>query len=168
LAIPCGAPPNKASMSRNDPKTDCPTGQRVSVRSSCGSVVRVHAPQPVPRQRIAALSLVWCEMRRLSWERGMYERKAKKDAPAAVVSRVACVSRAPLADVSRLALAGWDTCLVVNLLSTIRKMRLIFHGTSCTEGMVAQMPRKKGKRYLICTPGRPHEPILLFLVFNSV
>jgi len=32
----------------------------------------------------------------------MCERKAKKDVPAAVVSRAACVSRAPLADASRL------------------------------------------------------------------
>jgi len=38
------------------------------------------------------LSLVWCEMRRLCWERAMCERKAKKDAPAAVVSRAAYVS----------------------------------------------------------------------------
>jgi len=36
----------------------------------------------------------------------MCERKAKKDAPAAVVSRAACVSRAPLADASRPALSG--------------------------------------------------------------
>ena len=33
----------------------------------------------------------------------MCERKAKKDAPAAVVSRAACVSRAPLAAASRTA-----------------------------------------------------------------
>jgi len=37
----------------------------------------------------------------------MCERKAKKDAPAAVVSRAACVSRAPPADASRPALSGW-------------------------------------------------------------
>jgi len=37
----------------------------------------------------------------------MCERKAKKDAPAAVVSRAACMSRAALADASRPALSGW-------------------------------------------------------------
>jgi len=37
----------------------------------------------------------------------MCERKAKKDVPAAVVSRAACISRAPPDDASRLALAGW-------------------------------------------------------------
>jgi len=37
----------------------------------------------------------------------MCERKAKKDAPAAVVSRAACVSRALPADASRPALSGW-------------------------------------------------------------
>jgi len=54
----------------------------------------------------------------------MCERKAKKDALAAVVSRVACVSRAPPADasLSRPALSGWGRpawSLRVNLLSTI-------------------------------------------------
>ena len=37
----------------------------------------------------------------------MCEKKAKKDAPAALVSRAACVSRAPPADASRPALSGW-------------------------------------------------------------
>ena len=37
----------------------------------------------------------------------MCERTAKKDAPAAVFSRAACVSRAPPADASRPALSGW-------------------------------------------------------------
>jgi len=37
----------------------------------------------------------------------MCERKAKKDAPAAVVSHMACLSRAPPADASRPALSGW-------------------------------------------------------------
>jgi len=37
----------------------------------------------------------------------MCERKAKKDAPEAVVSRAACVSGALPADASRLALSGW-------------------------------------------------------------
>jgi len=37
----------------------------------------------------------------------MCERKAKKDAPADVVSRAAWVSQSPLADASRQALAGW-------------------------------------------------------------
>jgi len=52
----------------------------------------------------------------------MCERKAKKDAPAAVVSRVACVSRAQAADASRPALSGWGRpawSLRVKLLSTI-------------------------------------------------
>jgi len=80
--------------------------QQVSaVLGSCGCVVRVHAP--VPRQRAVGLSLVWCEIRRLCWERVMCERKSKKDAPAAVVTRAACVSQALTADVSRQALAGW-------------------------------------------------------------
>jgi len=37
-------------------------------------------------------------------------------------------------------------------------------------GMVTERPRKKGKRYFNCTPSksRPHEPILLLSVFNSV
>jgi len=48
-------------------------------------------------------------MRRLYCERAMCEIKAKKDAPAAVFSRAACVSRAPPADASRRALSGWDT-----------------------------------------------------------
>ena len=61
------------------------------------------SPADVPR----LLSLVWCGMRCLCWERAMRERKVKKDVPAAVVSRAACVSRAPQADASRLALAGW-------------------------------------------------------------
>ena len=40
----------------------------------------------------------------------------------------------------------------------------------CCEGIVAERPRKKEKRYLNCTPSklRPHGPILLLLVFNSV
>jgi len=63
-----------------------------------------HCQSPADVQRL--LSLVWCEMRCLCWERVMCERKVKKDAPAAVVSRAACVSRAPLADASRQALAG--------------------------------------------------------------
>jgi len=52
----------------------------------------------------------------------MCERKAKKDVPAAVVSCVACVSRALPVDASRLALAGWGRpawSLRANLLSTI-------------------------------------------------
>ena len=52
----------------------------------------------------------------------MCERKAKKDAPAALVSRAACVSRAPPADASRPALSGWGrpACsLRVNLLLTM-------------------------------------------------
>jgi len=52
----------------------------------------------------------------------MCERKAKKDALAAVVSRAACVSRALLADASRPALAGWGRpawSLRVNLLLTM-------------------------------------------------
>jgi len=38
------------------------------------------------------------------------------------------------------------------------------------EGMVDERPRKKEKRYLNCTLSqpRPHKPILLLLVFNSV
>jgi len=50
----------------------------------------------------------------------MCERTAKKDAPATVVSCAACVSRAPLADASRPALAGCGRpalSLRVNLLS---------------------------------------------------
>jgi len=36
------------------------------------------------------------------------------------------------------------------------------------EGMVTERPRKKGKKYMNCTPSksRHHEPILLLLVFN--
>ena len=52
----------------------------------------------------------------------MCERKAQKDALASVVSRVACVSRAPPADASRLALSGWGRpawSLRVNLLPPI-------------------------------------------------
>ena len=52
----------------------------------------------------------------------MCERKEKKDAPAAVVSPAACVSRAPPADASRPALSGWDrpACsLRVNFLLTM-------------------------------------------------
>jgi len=44
------------------------------------------------------LSLVWCEMRCLCWERVMCERKVKKDASAAVVSRASYVSQTPPAD----------------------------------------------------------------------
>ena len=67
---------------------------------------------------IAAL----CEMRPLCQQRVMCEGKAKKDAPAAVVSCATCVSRAPPADTSRLALSGWDRpawSLHVNLLPPI-------------------------------------------------
>jgi len=60
------------------------------------------SPADVPQ----LLSLVWCEMRCLCWERVMCERKVKKDAPDAVVSRAAFVSQAPLADASRQALVG--------------------------------------------------------------
>jgi len=49
-----------------------------------------------------------CEMRPLWYDQPMCERKAKKDAPAAVVSRAAFVSQAPQADASRLALSGWQ------------------------------------------------------------
>jgi len=52
----------------------------------------------------------------------MCEMKAKKDAPAAVVSRAACVSRAPPADASRPALSGWGRpawSVRVNLLLTM-------------------------------------------------
>jgi len=48
----------------------------------------------------------------------MCERKAKKDAPAAVVSRMTCLSRALSADASRRALSGWGRpawSLCVNL-----------------------------------------------------
>jgi len=48
--------------------------------------------------------------------------KGRKDAPAAVVSRAACVSRSPPADASRPALSGWGrpVCsLRVNLLLTM-------------------------------------------------
>ena len=52
----------------------------------------------------------------------MCERKAKKDVPAVVVSRASCVSRAPPADASRLALSGWGRpawSLRANLLLTM-------------------------------------------------
>ena len=52
----------------------------------------------------------------------MCERKAKKDALAALVSRAACVSRAPPADASRPALSGWGRpawSVRVNLLLTM-------------------------------------------------
>jgi len=52
-------------------------------------------------------TLVWCKMRLLCWEWVMCERKAKKDVPAAVVCRAACISRALPDDASRPALAGW-------------------------------------------------------------
>jgi len=59
----------------------------------------------------------------------MCERKAKKDAPAAVVSRAVCVSRAPPADTSRPALSGWGRpvwSVHVTLLSTILWFFLLF------------------------------------------
>ena len=65
-------------------------------------VLKIDWPLRVLRP-IAAL----CEMRPLCYDQAMCERKAKKDAPPAVVSRAACVSRAPPADASRLALSGW-------------------------------------------------------------
>jgi len=46
-------------------------------------------------------------MRLLCWELVMCERKAKKDAPAAMVSRAACIFRVLPADASRPALLGW-------------------------------------------------------------
>ena len=52
------------------------------------------SPANVPRR----LSLIWCEMRRLCWEQAMCERKVKKDASAAVVSRASYVSQTPPAD----------------------------------------------------------------------
>jgi len=55
-AIPCTAAPSRASMPRRL------IVRRVSaVRGSCGYVVRVHAPPPVPRWRVAApvTRLVW-------------------------------------------------------------------------------------------------------------
>jgi len=81
-------------------------------------------------------------MRRLCWEQVMCERKAKKDAPAAVVSRAACVSRAPLADASRLALAGWGRpawSLRFNLFSTI-SVCLFFQSLSITSKKVTVIP----------------------------
>ena len=71
-------------------------------------------------------TFVWCEMRCLCWERVMCERKAKKDAPATVVSRAACVSRAPLADASRLARSRPAWSLRVNLLSTIHESFFLY------------------------------------------
>ena len=74
------------------------------------------SPADVPR----LLSLV--EMRFLCRERLVCERKAKKDASAAVVCRAACVSRAPPADASRPALACWGRpawSLRINHLPTI-------------------------------------------------
>jgi len=44
------------------------------------------------------LLLVWCEMRCLCWERVMCEKKAKKDAPATVVTHG--LSRQPSAVIS--------------------------------------------------------------------
>ena len=87
-----------------------------------------HRQSPADVSRL--LSLVWCEMRCLCWEQAMCERKAKKDAPAAVVSRAACVSRAPPADASRPALLGWGRpakSLRVNLFSTIIELCLHWH-----------------------------------------
>jgi len=60
-------------------------------------------------------------MRPLRHDQTTFERKAKKDAPAAVFSRAACVSRTP-ADASRPALSGWGRPAWshrVNLLSTM-------------------------------------------------
>ena len=62
-------------------------------------------------------SFVWCEMRLLCWEQAMCER----DAPAAVIFRAACLSRALPVDASRQALSGWGRStwsFHVNLLST--------------------------------------------------
>jgi len=59
----------------------------------------------------------------------MCERKAKKDAPADVVSRAACMSRAPSADASRLALSGWGRLawsLRINLISTIHESFFLY------------------------------------------
>jgi len=66
-------------------------------------------------------SATW-EMRPLRHDQATCEWKAKKDAPAAVFSRAACVSRAPPADANRLVLSGWGRPAwshCVNLLSTI-------------------------------------------------
>ena len=73
---------------------------------------RGHVALPPPllvraRLRSSFHQMRICEMRRLSWEQAMCKRKAKKDAPAAAVSRVSRVSRAPPADASRPALSGW-------------------------------------------------------------
>jgi len=67
-------------------------------------------------------TLAPCEMRPLRHDQVTFERKAKKDAPAAVFSRAACVSRTPPADASGRALSGWGRPAwshCVNLLSTM-------------------------------------------------
>ena len=58
-----------------------------------------HRVRPVPHRPRGK-----CPLRH---DQATCERKAKKDAPAAVTSRAACVSRAPPADANRPALLGW-------------------------------------------------------------
>ena len=76
-----------------------PDGSTPVVVAATLFVYTLHRQSPADVPRF--LSLVWCEMRLLCWERAMCDRKAKKDVPAAVVSHAACVSRAPPDDASR-------------------------------------------------------------------
>jgi len=69
-------------------------------------------------------------MRLLCWEQAMCERKATKDAPAAVIFRAACLSRALPVDASRQALSGWGRStwsFHVNLLSTTHIVFFFFN-----------------------------------------
>ena len=84
--------------------------------------------------RVLGPTAALCEMRPLCQEQAMCERKTKKDAPAAVVSRAACVSRAPPADASRLALSGWGrpawslrVILLLTMIDYHRRFVLDFH-----------------------------------------
>jgi len=96
---------------------------RLTCNGACAHTARcVYPPPPSLRRRTAAPdTAALCEMRPLCYSRRCV-RKAKKDAPAAVVSRAACVSRAPPAHASRLALSGWGRppwSLRVNILLII-------------------------------------------------
>jgi len=61
-------------------------------------------------------------------------------------------------------------CLILFLSFYILNFYIKCRKSPRAEGMFTERPRKKGKRYLNCTPNksRHHEPILLLLVFNSV
>jgi len=101
----------------------------------------------------------------------MCERKVKKDAPAAVVSRAAYVSRAPPTDASSPALSGWGRpawSLHVNPLSTIfdfpQQARALAAGMITTVDRVQEPYRGRARFFQKLTFYMVPRPKLMFFM----